>query len=78
VLIVLVGSGDPGFSSGPFIGESTYWRTAYALDIWRRGHFSGCSPLRRSSFFPVTCCFLPGLSAFGEFLARDYTSLQVG
>jgi uncharacterized SAM-binding protein YcdF (DUF218 family) len=39
VLIVLVGSGDPGFSSGPFIGDSTYWRTAYALDVWRRGHF---------------------------------------
>jgi hypothetical protein len=26
---------------------------------------NGCSPLRRSSFFPVTCCFLTGLSAFG-------------
>jgi uncharacterized SAM-binding protein YcdF (DUF218 family) len=39
VLIVLIGSSDPGFSSGPFIGESTYWRTAYTLDAWRRGHF---------------------------------------
>lgn len=39
VLILLVGSGDPGLPSGKFIGMSTYWRTAYALDVWRGGHF---------------------------------------
>jgi hypothetical protein len=50
VLIVLVGSGDPGFSSGLFIGDSTCGRTAYALDAWRQGHFrtilvAGAGPL---------------------------------
>ena len=39
VLILLSGSGDPGLPAGEFIGLSTYWRTAYALDAWRSGHF---------------------------------------
>lgn len=39
VLILLIASGDPGMPGGRFIGIETYWRTAYALDAWRSGHF---------------------------------------
>jgi uncharacterized SAM-binding protein YcdF (DUF218 family) len=39
VLILLIATGDPGLPGGSFIGIETYWRTAYALDAWRRGHF---------------------------------------
>ena len=39
VLILLIASGDPGLPAGRFIGIDTYWRTAYALDAWRSGHF---------------------------------------
>jgi uncharacterized SAM-binding protein YcdF (DUF218 family) len=39
VLILLIASGDPGMPGGRFIGIETYWRTAYALEAWRSGHF---------------------------------------
>lgn len=39
VLVLMLGSGDPGSPSGPMIGASSYLRTVYAIDAWRSGGF---------------------------------------
>jgi uncharacterized SAM-binding protein YcdF (DUF218 family) len=60
VLILLAGDDDPGLPSGRFVGQTTYWRTAYALDAWRSGHFRNlliCGAGSQQAIKPVLVAF---------------------